>query len=215
MYCSSHVNLYSSQTNQDPTTHGHMTNRILTHPHTHKRSHSSTSDQPLISQLHTTHTHRNNLKSNTVCLILSKLYQLRFEEKKMFISKYGVFSFIHCNYRFFIGKGGGAAAKGGLEIRHDQQPSQVILLWTSFPWMIASRTCLPDRFWDILDTWPNQCSWGLSIRRSSSIFRALRISQLRTLSQIVKPWTLRKFAISAACTWDSVLHSVITQDSLQ
>jgi len=42
---------------------------------------------------------------------------------------------------------------------------------------------------DILDTWPNQKSCYLSIRRSGSAFRALRISQRRSLSRSVTPVT--------------------------
>jgi len=64
MHCSGHVSLHSSHTDQDPTTHRYMTNRLLTHAHTHKRSHSSTLVQPFIIQLHTTHTYRTHLKSN-------------------------------------------------------------------------------------------------------------------------------------------------------
>jgi len=49
----------------------------------------------------------------------------------------------------------------------------------------------------------------LSIRRSGSPFRALRISPLRTLSRSITPWTLHKDPISAACTWDSTLSVII------
>ena len=52
----------------------------------------------------------------------------------------------------------------------------------------------------------------LCTMRNGSAFRALRISQLRTLSWSVTLWTLGKNPISAICTWDSIL-SVITQDS--
>ena len=38
----------------------------------------------------------------------------------------------------------------------------------------------------------NQCSWDLSIQRSDSTFRALGISQPRTLSRSFTTWTLRK-----------------------
>jgi len=84
----------------------------------------------------------------------------------MFISTYGVFSFIHCNTRFSIGKGGGAAVRG-LEILHGQQQSHEVLLAPHqdgpskvgdavaplvlgrllglFPFSVASRTCLADR----------------------------------------------------------------------
>ena len=65
--------------------------------------------------------------------------------------------------------------------------------WARFHLCVASRTCLVILSWDILDTWPNQRSWDLSIRRSGSKFRALRISQLRSLSQSVfTSCTLRK-----------------------
>ena len=52
----------------------------------------------------------------------------------------------------------------------------------------------------------------LCTMRNGLAFRATWISQLRTLSRSVTPWTLRKKTISAICTWDSFL-SVITQDS--
>ena len=78
---------------------------------------------------------------------------------------------------------------------------------------VASRTCLANVSWDILDTWPNQRSWDLSIRRSGSTFRAFRNSQLRILQPLrVTPRTPCKNPISAACTCDGTL-SVITQDS--
>jgi len=32
-----------------------------------------------------------------------------------------------------------------------------------FPLGVANSTCLANFFWDILDTWPNQRSWDLSI----------------------------------------------------
>jgi len=81
-----------------------------------------------------------------------------------------------------------------------------------FPMGLASRTCLANISWDILDTWLNQRSWDLSIRRSGSAFRARRISQLRILSRCVTPWALHDNPISAACIWDNTL-SVVTQDS--
>ena len=53
-----------------------------------------------------------------------------------------------------------------------------------FPVGAASRTCLANLSWDILDTWPNQHSWDLSNRtRCCSALRASRISQLLTLSR--------------------------------
>ena len=54
----------------------------------------------------------------------------------------------------------------------------------------------------------DQSSWNLSIWRSGSTFRAVRISRLRSLSRSVTPWTLRKSSISAACTWDNIFHSI-------
>jgi len=59
---------------------------------------------------------------------------------------------------------------------------------------------LASLLWDILDTLPKQRSLDLSIRRSGSIFMALQISQLPTLSRSVTPRTLRKNPISVACT---------------
>ena len=64
-----------------------------------------------------------------------------------------------------------------------------------FPAGLPTSTCLANLSWDFLDTWPRQriyCSWDFSIRRSGSTFRTLRISQLRTLSRSVTPWTHRK-----------------------
>jgi len=58
-----------------------------------------------------------------------------------------------------------------------------------FPLGVASKTCLTNLSRGILNRWLNQQSWDLSIRRSCSTFRALRISQLRTLSWSVTPWT--------------------------
>jgi len=51
---------------------------------------------------------------------------------------------------------------------------------------------VPRQFlWGILDTWPNQRSCDLSIQRSGSTFRALQLSQLRTLSRSVTPGVYR------------------------
>ena len=55
-------------------------------------------------------------------------------------------------------------------------------------------------------------TWDLSIRRSGVIFRALRMSNLCSLSRRVTPWTLRKNPISAACSWESILL-VVTRGS--
>ena len=63
---------------------------------------------------------------------------------------------------------------------------------------LARWTCLASLSWGILDKWPNQYICTPSIRRSGSTFKALRISQLRTLSRSVTPGTLRKNPISAA-----------------
>ena len=52
---------------------------------------------------------------------------------------------------------------------------------------LASRTCLSCLSWSILDTWPNQGSCDLSIRRSVWTFSALRFSQLLTLSRSITP----------------------------
>jgi len=81
-----------------------------------------------------------------------------------------------------------------------------------FPVSLASRACLANLSWGILDTWLNQRNSDLSIRRNGSTFRALRISQVCTLLPSVTPSTLCKFPISSACTWDNIL-SAITQDS--
>jgi len=43
------------------------------------------------------------------------------------------------------------------------------------------------------------------LANSAPAFRALSISQLRTLSWSVTSWTHCKDPISAACTWDSIL----------
>ena len=53
-----------------------------------------------------------------------------------------------------------------------------------FPVGVASGACLANISWDILNTWSNQRSWDLSIRKSSSTFMALRISQLRTCRNV-------------------------------
>jgi len=124
----------------------------------------------------------------------------------------------------------GAAALGGLGIPHGQQHFQIILLaphqdgtnkvgdvvTTSdlgrplgrFPVGLARKTCLASISWGILDTWPNQRSWDLSIRRSGSTFRALRFSQLRTLSRSVTPLALHKNPIAAACPWNLLFRSL-------
>ena len=82
----------------------------------------------------------------------------------------------------------------------------------SFPCMWPAgldSPIFPGTFWV---TWPNQDNWDLSTRRSGSTFKALRFSQLCTLSQSFTPWTFRKNAIFAACIWNSTL-SDISQDS--
>jgi len=44
-------------------------------------------------------------------------------------------------------------------------------LLSHFPVGVASRTCLANLSWDILDAWPNQRSWDISIQRSGSTYR--------------------------------------------
>ena len=51
-------------------------------------------------------------------------------------------------------------------------------------------------------------SWDLSIRRSGLTSRALRISDLFSLSQSVTTRTLRKYPISAVCSFDSIFSFV-------
>ena len=70
--------------------------------------------------------------------------------------------------------------------------------------MFDSRTRIANISWDILNTWPIQYSWDLSIWRSGSTFRVLGFSQLRTLSRSATSWTTRKNSISVACTWDGI-----------
>jgi len=53
-------------------------------------------------------------------------------------------------------------------------------------------------------------SWD-SIRRSGLTSRALRISDLYSLSQSVTPITLRKCPISAVCSFDSIFSVVTTK----
>ena len=61
--------------------------------------------------------------------------------------------------------------------------------------------------WGILDTYLNQ-RWDLTIRwRNGSTFSVLRISQLRTFSRSVTPWTLCKDPMSAACIWEDSFFS--------
>ena len=57
---------------------------------------------------------------------------------------------------------------------------------------VASRSCLADNSWNILDTWMNQRSWDICIRWNDSTFRTLRSTQRYTLSRSVTPWTPRK-----------------------
>jgi len=95
-------------------------------------------------------------------------------------------------------------------------PQEVTKQWSevlSLPWTTSGPLSHEWRQQDFprlsLDTRPNQRNWDLSIRsRSGSTFRSLRNSQLRTLSQSVKEWTLHKNPISAACTWYSVPQSL-------
>ena len=60
-----------------------------------------------------------------------------------------------------------------------------------FPVGLASRTCLASLSLGILDKWPNPRNYDLSIWRSGSTFRALRFSQLRSLSRSVTPGVKR------------------------
>ena len=85
------------------------------------------------------------------------------------------------------------------QARSELQLCQLVLgrFPSRFPVGVASRICFATLFWDILDTWPNQCKWNLSILKSGSIFRALRLSWLRTSSQIVRSWLLHRIPISA------------------
>ena len=76
-----------------------------------------------------------------------------------------------------------------------------------FPEDVANKTRLSDVSWGILVTRPVPI-WDLSIRRSGSTFRFLRISQLRNLLRSVKSWTLCKNTISAACSWDYALSVI-------
>jgi len=92
------------------------------------------------------------------------------------------------------------AALGRLEITHGQQQSHtsafstprremyslhLVLGWPlgRFPVGVASRICLANRSWDILDAWTNQRSWDLAIRWSGSTLTTLRISQLRSVAK--------------------------------
>ena len=81
-----------------------------------------------------------------------------------------------------------------------------------FPVGVVSRSCLANLLWDVLVTWPKQRSWDLSIRRSDSTVRAVRMLQLRPWSRSVTLWIFRKNPICVVCTWDRIF-SVITQDS--
>jgi len=127
---------------------------------------------------------------------------------------------------FPLGRVAGAAALRGLEMpQHGQQQFQVILLaprqyrtkqgrsedvstppgpWTTsgplsrgFSQQNLPRQSFVGHSGHMAEP---TCSWDLSMRRSGSTFRALRISQLRLLSGSVTPWTLRKNPISAACS---------------
>ena len=81
-----------------------------------------------------------------------------------------------------------------------------------FPADAASRTCLVNLSWAILETWSNHPAWIFRIRKFGVTFRTLRISNLCFLSRSVIPWTLRKNPISAACSWESILL-VVTRGS--
>jgi len=62
-------------------------------------------------------------------------------------------------------------------------------LWAAFPWVwtVSRRTYFTILSWDILDTWPNEHSWDLSIWRNGFTSWALRISNLCFLSRSVTP----------------------------
>ena len=73
-------------------------------------------------------------------------------------------------------------SSAGSTPRRDQARSEMQLLHLGRPLGrfhvgLASRACLTSLSWGILDTWPNYRSCVLSIRRSGSTFRALRIWQ--------------------------------------
>jgi len=131
---------------------------------------------------------------------------------------------------FPLGRVAGTAALRGLNsnlrsfcsLHIKTGPSKVGYVVTPLgPWTSSgplsraySHQDLPLQFlWDILDILPNERSWDLLIWSISvSTFRALRISQLRTLSRGITPRTLRKNPISAAWSRDSI-PSVMNQNS--
>ena len=78
---------------------------------------------------------------------------------------------------------------------------------------VARRSFFINFLSNIMNTWPNQCSWDLSIRsRSDSTFKALRVSQLRSLSWSVTALIVWKNPIYGAFNSNSI-PSVITQNS--
>ena len=87
------------------------------------------------------------------------------------------------------------------QVRSEMKSLHLVLRWPlgRFPRDVASRSCLASLSWDILDTLPGKRYWELSIRRNGSTFRALWISQLRTLLHNDNPSTIRKNPISASC----------------
>jgi len=144
-----------------------------------------------------------------------------------------IYSFIYFHSRFSSRRIAGAAALA-LAIPHSQQQFQIILLaphqdgikrkvedvvTPPSPWStsgplsrgFSQQDLLQQSFLGHSGHVAKPTFMDLSIQRSGSTFRALQISQQRTLSRSVIPWTLRKNPITAAFTWDNIL-SVITQD---
>ena len=81
-------------------------------------------------------------------------------------------------------------------------------IWGDFSWTVASMNFFGDLFRGILIMWPIHHSWDLSNRGSGSTLRALRISQLRTLSRSDTPWTLRKIPSLPLLPEIALFHSL-------
>ena len=79
-----------------------------------------------------------------------------------------------------------------------------------FPMGVPNKTSTSNRSLGILVTIPNHCGWNLPIRRRGSIFRAERISQLRTLSRSVNSRTLRKISSLSTILKIALFQSVST-----
>jgi len=75
---------------------------------------------------------------------------------------------------------------------------------------VPNKTSTSNRSLGILVTIPNHCGWNLPIRRRGSIFRAERISQLRTLSRSVNSRTLRKISSLSTILKIALFQSVST-----